>query len=78
MTNAVRESGFFPCVAEDRFETDDDLIAGMLANDPAAWREFQNRYDRLIIRCITMTSRKSGTSSRERSRSAGASAPRER
>ena len=58
MMNAVRESGFFPCVAEDRFETDDDLIAGMLANDPAAWREFQNRYDRLIIRCITKVTRR--------------------
>jgi RNA polymerase sigma-70 factor, ECF subfamily len=56
--NDVRESGFFPCVEVDRFETDDDLIAGMLANDPAAWREFQSRYDRLIIRCITKVTRR--------------------
>jgi RNA polymerase sigma-70 factor, ECF subfamily len=55
--NDVRESGFFPCV-EDRFETENDLIAGMLANDPAAWREFQTRYDRLIIRCITKVTRR--------------------
>src|SRR5688572_27129107 len=52
------ESGFFPRVVVDRFETDDDLIAGMLANDPAAWREFQSRYDRLIIRCITKVTRR--------------------
>src|SRR5882757_5712761 len=57
-TNDVRESGFFPCVAEDRFESDDDLIAGMLANDPAAWRAFQTNYDRLIIRCITKVTRR--------------------
>ncbi|MDF2693282.1 MAG: hypothetical protein K0S65_1665 [Labilithrix sp.] len=58
MMNDVRESGFFPCVAADHFESDDDLIAGMLANDPAAWREFQNRYDRLILRCITKVTRR--------------------
>lgn len=58
MMNDVRESGFFPCVDADRFESDDDLIAGMLANDPAAWREFQSRYDRLIIRCITKVTRR--------------------
>jgi RNA polymerase sigma-70 factor (ECF subfamily) len=56
--NGVRESGFFPCVAADRFDTDDDLVAGMLAKDPAAWREFQSRYDRLIIRCITKVTRR--------------------
>lgn len=57
--NDVRESGFFPCVdAADRFDSDDDLVAGMLANDPAAWREFQSRYDRLILRCITKVTRR--------------------
>lgn len=58
MTNAVRESGFFPVCRADRFETDDELIAGMLANDPAAWREFQKRYDRLVMRCITKVTRR--------------------
>jgi RNA polymerase sigma-70 factor (ECF subfamily) len=53
------ESGFFPCAASlDRFDSDDDLIASMLANDPAAWREFRSRYDRLIIRCITKVTRR--------------------
>lgn len=58
MMNAPRESGFFPCIAADRFETDDDLVAGMLANDAGAWREFQNRYDRLILRCISKVTRR--------------------
>ena len=59
MTTDVRESGFFPCaVAADPFESENDLIAGMLANDPGAWREFQSRYDRLIIRCITKVTRR--------------------
>jgi RNA polymerase sigma-70 factor, ECF subfamily len=58
MQNVVRESGFFPAVVADRFESDDDLIAGMLANDPAAWREFQVRFDRLIMRCITKVTRR--------------------
>jgi RNA polymerase sigma-70 factor (ECF subfamily) len=58
MTNVARESGFFPCGTADRFESDDDLIAGMTANDPAAWRAFQSKYDRLIIRCITKVTRR--------------------
>ena len=58
MTNAAPQSGFFPCAARrvealaDRFATDEELIAGMLASDPAAWRDFQAKYDRLIMRCI--------------------------
>src|SRR5262245_8474153 len=58
MTIQPRESGFFPVCVADRFESDDDLIAGMLANDAAAWREFQTRYDRLIMRCITKVTRR--------------------
>ncbi|MCA9589529.1 MAG: sigma-70 family RNA polymerase sigma factor [Myxococcales bacterium] len=59
MYNDVRESGFFPVSStEDRFESDEELIAGMVANDSGAWREFQSRYDRLIIRCITKVTRR--------------------
>jgi len=62
MTSFVRESGCFPCVSAvptvDRFAVDEDLIAGMVANDPAAWRAFQSRYDRLILRCITKVTRR--------------------
>jgi RNA polymerase sigma-70 factor, ECF subfamily len=57
-TNSARESGFFPVCTADRFDADDVLIAGMLANDPQAWRAFQTRYDRLIIRCITKVTRR--------------------
>jgi RNA polymerase sigma-70 factor (ECF subfamily) len=59
MMNDVRESGFFPVsVASESFDSDNDLVAGMLANDKAAWREFQSRYDRLIVRCITKVTRR--------------------
>ena len=35
MSNVARESGFFPCAAAaDRFESDDDLIAGMTRERP--------------------------------------------
>lgn len=44
--------------AEDRFASDDDLVAGMLMNDRAAWRAFQTRFDRLILRCITKVTRR--------------------
>jgi RNA polymerase sigma-70 factor (ECF subfamily) len=58
MIKKERQSGFFPCPAIDRFDSDDDLIAGMLAKNAAAWGEFANRYDRLIIRCITKVTRR--------------------
>src|SRR6476469_6263636 len=37
---------------------DETLIAGMIGNIPQAWREFQERYDRLIYRCITKVTRR--------------------
>lgn len=58
MPRDARESGFFSCVDADRFESDDDLIAGLLAHAPSAWSEFQRRYDRLILRCITKVTRR--------------------
>jgi len=36
MMNAPRESGFFPCIAADRFETDDDLVASSRAATTAS------------------------------------------
>lgn len=56
--NAPCESSFFPSIAADRFETDDDLVTGMLASDAEAWRAFQHRYDRLILRCIAKVTRR--------------------
>ena len=58
MSKAVTESGIFPVVTADRFATDEELVAGMTVNDPAAWRAFQVRFDRLIIRCITKVTRR--------------------
>jgi RNA polymerase sigma-70 factor (ECF subfamily) len=34
------------------------LVFGMIANDANAWREFQKRYDRLILRCITKVTKR--------------------
>jgi RNA polymerase sigma-70 factor (ECF subfamily) len=38
-----------------RTDVDDEraLVEALIANDPSAWREFQRRYDRLVLRCIT-------------------------
>jgi RNA polymerase sigma-70 factor (ECF subfamily) len=49
------ESDIFPKYDESAldFGEGQTLLAGMIGNQPAAWREFQKRYDRLIIRCIT-------------------------
>ena len=48
-------------------ETDDaSLIEAMLLNDPAGWREFKRRYDRLIRHCIAQVAQRfSGTASRD-------------
>ena len=54
-----RDSGIFAVAPKAaRFETDEELVAGMVANVPAAWREFQKRYDRLVHRCITKVTRR--------------------
>jgi RNA polymerase sigma-70 factor (ECF subfamily) len=37
---------------------DETLIDAMIENCPAAWREFQRRYDRLIFRCITKVTKR--------------------
>jgi RNA polymerase sigma-70 factor (ECF subfamily) len=34
-------------------EDERTLVDALVANDPGAWREFQRRYDRLVLRCIT-------------------------
>jgi RNA polymerase sigma-70 factor (ECF subfamily) len=60
-----RDSGFFlkvtapsPVVVPPQDRDDETLVAGMLANEPWAWKEFQRRYDRLIHRCITKVTRR--------------------
>jgi RNA polymerase sigma-70 factor, ECF subfamily len=42
-----------PVAAEYAASDDDALIAGLLADREAAWREFNVRYSRLLYRCIT-------------------------
>jgi RNA polymerase sigma-70 factor (ECF subfamily) len=34
------------------------LVDALIANDATAWREFQRRYDRLILRCITKVTKR--------------------
>ena len=54
------QSGIFPKFDPSALDYEDDsvLIAGMIANLPRAWREFQRKYDRLIHRCITKVTRR--------------------
>jgi RNA polymerase sigma-70 factor (ECF subfamily) len=59
-----RDSGFFSTSQDPRQVAPDDdhadaiLIAGLIENDPRAWRTFQRRFDRLIHRCITKVTRR--------------------
>ncbi|MCC6644501.1 MAG: sigma-70 family RNA polymerase sigma factor [Polyangiaceae bacterium] len=42
-----------PTSHEDLHAADVALVAGLITGDDGAWRTFQQRYDRLIYRCIT-------------------------
>jgi RNA polymerase sigma-70 factor (ECF subfamily) len=49
-----RDSGvFLKCARPFEACEDQPLVDALVANDPRAWREFQQRYDRLVVRCIT-------------------------
>ncbi|HEY8041992.1 MAG TPA: sigma-70 family RNA polymerase sigma factor, partial [Polyangiaceae bacterium] len=50
-------SGVF---AIPRPDADDEraLVDALIANRPTAWREFQRRYDRLVMRCITKVTKR--------------------
>lgn len=57
------DSGIFeiklPRVRVDASKLDEaELVAAMVENCPLAWREFQRRYDRLIMRCITKVTKR--------------------
>lgn len=56
--NTATESGIFPRITVETFENDADLVQGMLASHPLAWKAFQDRFDRLILRCITKVTRR--------------------
>jgi RNA polymerase sigma-70 factor (ECF subfamily) len=48
------DSGIFLRVSRTFDAADDQtLVDALVRNDAAAWREFQKRYDRLVLRCIT-------------------------
>ena len=48
------DSGIFLKIARTFDAADEQtLIDALVENDALAWREFQKRYDRLVIRCIT-------------------------
>jgi RNA polymerase sigma-70 factor (ECF subfamily) len=59
-----RDSGFFlkvdvAAITKKPEERDDEeLVAGLVANEAWAWKEFQRRYDRLVHRCITKVTRR--------------------
>jgi RNA polymerase sigma-70 factor (ECF subfamily) len=60
----VEESGVFR-ISRDAIEKVDReidaelvLVHGLIANDAQAWREFQRKYDRLILRCITKVTKR--------------------
>lgn len=43
---------------KNRAEDEQRLVSAMIAGDKAAWKEFSERYDRLVMRCITQVTRK--------------------
>ena len=61
--NTATESGIFLKVSSEdlaaiAYDSDEELVAGMLLNNRAAWKVFQTKYDRLIMRCITKVTRR--------------------
>ncbi len=53
-TTQRRDSGIFlKCASAFEGCEDQPLVDALVANDPRAWREFQQRFDRLVVRCIT-------------------------
>jgi RNA polymerase sigma-70 factor (ECF subfamily) len=53
------KSGIFPKFDPEALDLDDDttLVSAMLADDPRAWRAFQQRFDRLVLQQITKVTR---------------------
>jgi RNA polymerase sigma-70 factor (ECF subfamily) len=50
---------------EKTFDDESSLVEGLIANSPRAWREFQKKYDRLILRCITKVTKRFAAISQE-------------
>jgi len=51
------QSGVFAIPRDDAAD-ERRLVDALLENDPAAWRDFQRRYDRLVLRCIGQVTRR--------------------
>src|SRR5208283_1917102 len=71
-TAARREdSGVFMiadgAIAQRRGDLEDEaaLVFALIANDARAWRDFQQKYDRLILRCITKVTKRFSRISQE-------------
>jgi RNA polymerase sigma-70 factor (ECF subfamily) len=64
-----RDSGIFEAfrmpVRNEIADEEARLVAAMVANEPIAWREFQRKYDRLILRCITKVTKRFASVSQE-------------
>jgi RNA polymerase sigma-70 factor (ECF subfamily) len=50
---------------EECGRSEQELVDALVANDARAWREFQRRYDRLVMRCITKVTKRFSAVSQE-------------
>jgi RNA polymerase sigma-70 factor (ECF subfamily) len=57
-TKAAANAGVRARVRVDETSDEGTLVEAMIRNDPHAWKEFQRRYDRLILRCITKVTKR--------------------
>jgi RNA polymerase sigma-70 factor, ECF subfamily len=56
---SAHESGVFRIVANaEAWDTDEALVAALIEGNAQAWREFQERYGRLIQRCVGKVARR--------------------
>ncbi|MFZ5897436.1 MAG: RNA polymerase sigma factor [Myxococcota bacterium] len=55
--SALGQSGIFPVA---RFGEEQELIDALLVDDEGAWREFNRRYSRLVLSCITRVTARFG------------------
>jgi RNA polymerase sigma-70 factor (ECF subfamily) len=68
MYSPIATSSSTPCFdsMDDERKKETELVRALVADDPAAWRAFNERYGRLALRCITrITSRFGRTVSAE-------------
>jgi RNA polymerase sigma-70 factor (ECF subfamily) len=56
----AEQSGVYrlACIPRSEAEYESDLVAAMIGGRASAWHEFQRRYDRLVLRCITKVTKR--------------------